>query len=206
MVQSAREPSENDDQLRSSFYFNIYPGYSHFYNNVINDEEVNELRKKVSFIVKDIDEEFSMHDFRIVRAINYTNLIFEVAVPFGAGVIETPLGNLYSSVFDFEGVISKRSDIVYLDADKLKVPLALRNIKNGDRFQPFGMRGTKLVSDYLTDKKRSIIEKRDQLVVVDADGMVVWLVGERPAAPFCNGKSTKRILSLEWLFSISFCQ
>lgn len=49
---------------------------------VINDEEVNELRKKVSFIVKDIDEEFSMHDFRIVRAINYTNLIFEVAVPF----------------------------------------------------------------------------------------------------------------------------
>ena len=49
---------------------------------VINDEEVNDLRKKVSFIVKDIDEEFSMHDFRIVRAVNYTNLIFEVAVPF----------------------------------------------------------------------------------------------------------------------------
>ena len=47
-----------------------------------NYNKVNELRKKVSFIVKDIDEEFSMHDFRIVRAINYTNLIFEVAVPF----------------------------------------------------------------------------------------------------------------------------
>ena len=29
----------NERQLRSSFYFNIYPGYSHFYNNVINDED-----------------------------------------------------------------------------------------------------------------------------------------------------------------------
>ena len=147
---------------------------------------------------------FSAGDYTLVKdrdlfvISNNRRFVVEVAVPFGAGVIETPLGNLYSSVFDFEGVISKRSDIVYLDADKLKVPLALRNIKNGDRFQPFGMRGTKLVSDYLTDKKRSIIEKRDQLVVVDADGMVVWLVGERPAAPFCVGKSTKRILSLEW--------
>lgn len=49
---------------------------------VIDDEEVNMLRRQVSIIVKDIDEEFSMHDFRIVRAVNYTNLIFEVAIPF----------------------------------------------------------------------------------------------------------------------------
>lgn len=55
---------------------------------VIDDEEVNELRRQVSKIVKDIDEEFSMHDFRIVRAVNYTNLIFEIAVPF-----ETKLKN-----------------------------------------------------------------------------------------------------------------
>lgn len=129
---------------------------------------------------------------------NNQNFVVDAVVPFGAGVIETPVGSLISSVFDFDGVISKQSDIVYLDADKLKAPLALRNIKNGDRFQPFGMRGTKLVSDYLTDKKRSIMEKRRQLVVVDADDAVVWLVGERPAAPFCVGKSTKRILSLEW--------
>lgn len=55
---------------------------------VIDDEEVNMLRRQVSIIVKDIDEEFSMHDFRIVRAVNYTNLIFEVAIPF-----ETKLGD-----------------------------------------------------------------------------------------------------------------
>ena len=124
--------------------------------------------------------------------------VVDAVIPFVPGVIETPLGNLVSSVFDFDGTISKRCDIVFLDAGKLKTPLALRNIKNGDRFQPFGMRGTKLVSDYLTDKKKSIMEKRQQLVVVDADDKVVWLVGERPAAPFCVSNSTKRILSLEW--------
>ena len=60
------------------------------------------------------------------------------------------------------------------------------------------MRGTKLVSDYLTDRKKSILDKRQQLVVTDAAGSIVWLVGERPAAPFCIGKNTKRILCLEW--------
>lgn len=50
---------------------------------------------------------------------------------------------------------------------------------NADRFVPFGMKQSKLVSDYLTDRKRSLFDKRRQLVVADADGRIVWLVGER---------------------------
>lgn len=61
---------------------------------VIDDEEVNSLRKQVTEIVKDIDEEFSMHDFRIVRAVNYTNLIFEVAVPFETRLSEDEIKKL----------------------------------------------------------------------------------------------------------------
>ena len=60
------------------------------------------------------------------------------------------------------------------------------------------MRGTKLVSDYLTDRKKSIIDKRQQLVVTDATGAIVWLVGERPAAPYCVKNSTKEVIALEW--------
>lgn len=49
---------------------------------VVNDEEVNLMRNKVSECVKSIDEEFSIHDFRMVKGPNNTNLIFDIAVPY----------------------------------------------------------------------------------------------------------------------------
>lgn len=49
---------------------------------VIDDEEVNEMREKVSKIVFEINEKFSMHDFRMVKGPTKTNIIFDVAIPF----------------------------------------------------------------------------------------------------------------------------
>ena len=66
-----------------------------------------------------------------------------------------------------------------LDASKCHFPLTIRPILPGDRFQPLGMKGTKLASDYLTDRHVSIHEKRRQLVVTDAEGQILWLVGHR---------------------------
>lgn len=76
--------------------------------------------------------------------------------------------------------ISRAPLSVMLDATAVELPLTLRRVRQGDRFTPLGMRGSKLVSDYLTDRKRNLIEKRRQLVVTDARDRVVWLVGERP--------------------------
>lgn len=55
---------------------------------VIDDEEVIEMREKVSKIVLDIDESFSMHDFRMVKGPTKTNIIFDVAIPFDAKITE----------------------------------------------------------------------------------------------------------------------
>ena len=57
--------------------------------------------------------------------------------------------------------------------------MTLRTIREGDRFTTCGMKGSKLVSDYLTDIKCSVIDKRRQQVVVAATGTIVWLVGRR---------------------------
>lgn len=111
---------------------------------------------------------------------------------------DTPYGVLEISCHTFDGTIHKERNIAMLDAGKLHFPLTLRVAVKGDRFAPFGMRGTKLVSDYLTDRKKSIPEKQKQLVVTDATGTIVWLVGERPAAPFCVKENTKEIVKLEW--------
>ena len=114
------------------------------------------------------------------------------------GILDAPTGTLHIDTKPFNGDIPRKSDSVYLDYDSLRLPLTLRSTERGDRFAPFGMRGTKLVSDYLTDKKRSTELKEQQLVVTDADGTIVWLVNERPAAPFCIKKSTKRVVHLVW--------
>lgn len=85
-----------------------------------------------------------------------------------------------------------------MDADKVRFPLTLRSTRPGDRFTPYGMRGNKLVSDYLTDRKRDIFQKRDQMVVTDADGHIIWLVGERVAQQCAVTDTTTRVLHVEW--------
>lgn len=93
--------------------------------------------------------------------------------------------------------LDKRAEVANLDAEKVTMPLTIRGLRSGDRFQPFGMRGTKLISDYLTDRKRSLMEKRRQLVVSDAMGRIVWLVGERVDGRVAITSSTCFVLRIE---------
>jgi tRNA(Ile)-lysidine synthase len=74
---------------------------------------------------------------------------------------------------------SKSATVATIDADKVVLPLTLRRVEVGDTMRPFGMKGSKLVSDLLTDMHKNIFEKRRQMVVVDSFGNIVWLVGIR---------------------------
>ena len=98
---------------------------------------------------------------------------------------------------DFQ--ICRQRNVACLDADLVEFPLTIRYIENGDRFTPFGMKGSKLVSDFLTDCKVSLYDKRQQLVVTDAKQQIVWLVNHRPDHRFCVTEQTKRVLK------ITFC-
>ena len=93
-------------------------------------------------------------------------------------------------------VPSRAAYCVCLDASDIKFPLTLRHIEQGDRFVPFGMNGMKLVSDYLTDRKKNVFEKRAQLVVTDAQQRIVWLVGERTDNRFRITPHTQQALRL----------
>lgn len=48
---------------------------------VINDARINELRKITQDVVARIDEQLSIHDFRVVEGPSHTNLIFDVLLP-----------------------------------------------------------------------------------------------------------------------------
>lgn len=75
--------------------------------------------------------------------------------------------------------IPKDRNNVCVDFSKIRFPLMVRHVEAGDKFVPFGMNGAKLVSDYMTDCKKNILQKKNQLVVEDLSGNILWLVGER---------------------------
>ncbi len=92
--------------------------------------------------------------------------------------------------------VSKESFSVTLDAEKVRFPLTVRRIDPGDWMIPYGMKGRKLLSDMLTDLKRSVFEKRRQLVVVDALGNIIWLVGVRTDNRYSITNETKKVCCL----------
>ena len=92
--------------------------------------------------------------------------------------------------------ISKTVDCATLDADKVQLPLTLRQVEQGDRFVPFGMKGSKLVSDFLTDLKLNMLDKRRQLALTDATGAIVWLVGRRTDNRFRVVDETTKVMRI----------
>lgn len=94
-------------------------------------------------------------------------------------------------------VLPRSAAEVCLDASGIKFPLTLRPAVAGDRFVPFGMRGSKLVSDYLTDRKRTLFEKRRSMVLTSAGGEIIWLVGERPDNRFRITERSRRAVRLK---------
>ena len=48
---------------------------------VINDQKVNEMREFVEDVVKSIDEQFTIHDFRMTYGGIHKNLIFDLCIP-----------------------------------------------------------------------------------------------------------------------------
>ncbi len=55
------------------------------------------------------------------------------------------------------------------------------------------MSGSKLVSDFLTDRKRSRIEKLSALALCD-DEHIAAIIGERPSALHAITSATRRVL------------
>ena len=92
--------------------------------------------------------------------------------------------------------VSKSAHVATLDAEKVAFPLTVRRVAAGDAMHPYGMKGRKLLSDLMTDRKLTLFEKRRQLVVVDARETVVWAVGLRSCQQAAVTANTAQVLEL----------
>ena len=92
--------------------------------------------------------------------------------------------------------VSKEPYVATLDASKVRFPLTVRRVEEGDWMQPYGMKGRKLLSDLMTDLKMTVFEKRRQLVVLDSQDVMVWAVGLRVADFVAVSGVSKEVLEL----------
>ncbi len=72
----------------------------------------------------------------------------------------------------------KRAECAFLDADKLVFPLKMRCWEQGDRFVPYGMQGSKLLSDFFNDQKVNRFQ-RGRIPLLMSGEDIVWICGYR---------------------------
>jgi tRNA(Ile)-lysidine synthase len=63
---------------------------------------------------------------------------------------------------------------IYLDLDKIQQPIILRNRRDGDRFQPLGMKGQQKIKSLFINQKIPRNKRNEVMLLVDQDS-VIWI-------------------------------
>ncbi len=100
--------------------------------------------------------------------------------------------------FERDKIQSLKTDknTIFVDAEKVKLPLTIRNWQKGDVFYPFGMKGKKKLSDFFTDEKLSIIEK-ENIEVLISENEIIWIIGYRADDRFKVTEKTKIVIQFQ---------
>jgi len=103
-------------------------------------------------------------------------------------------------IWDGFSPYTKDGSVLFVDADKVRLPLECRRWQAADRFRPFGMNGFRKLSDFFTDLKLDLEQKQRQTVVttVDSNGeeQIVCVAGLRIDDRYKVTAGTKRVVRI----------
>jgi tRNA(Ile)-lysidine synthase len=85
---------------------------------------------------------------------------------------------------------------VYLDLDKIQQPVILRNRRDGDRFQPLGMKGRQKIKSLFINQK-ILRDKRNEIMLLVDQSSVIWIENMHLSDRVKISPQTINILSLE---------
>lgn len=91
--------------------------------------------------------------------------------------------------------LNKNDNIKCFDFDKINGKIMLRYRKDGDRFTPMGMKGSKKLKDFFIDLKIPK-EERNKIPLICFNTDIAWVVGYRISENFKVEKTTKNILKI----------
>lgn len=90
------------------------------------------------------------------------------------------------------------TDCVYIDGDAIIGPLHIRNRKDGDRFKPLGMQGSKKLKDFFIDEKVPRYIRDSIPLVVDGEN-IIWVVGYQIGDDYKISKDTENVIELSYI-------
>ena len=111
-----------------------------------------------------------------------------------AGIMEVERVDTPFTPGEVDGAMSIALNIDVMQAESV----ILRHWRKGDRMRPFGMKGTKLLSDLFVDLKMSENEKRS-VWLLEVDGTIVWVLGCRAADAYRVAKNDKNYVIINYL-------
>ncbi|MBN2004882.1 MAG: tRNA lysidine(34) synthetase TilS [Anaerolineae bacterium] len=110
-----------------------------------------------------------------------TSTTFDVAVPGALSLLAGwSLHTQWVNHWNLDIIAENTNPLVaWIDARAMQGPLTLRTRRQGDRFQPQGMRGSGVhLSDLLINVKMPCLW-RDHLPLLESGGRILWVVGLR---------------------------
>lgn len=99
----------------------------------------------------------------------------------------------FEAVFDYEKLKE-----MFANPSLETLPLRVRNRRQGDRFQPYGMQGTKKLKDFLMDAKVPRYE-RDSVPLLVCGDEILWIVGYTTSERFKIQPGTQQYLYLRYV-------
>jgi len=120
----------------------------------------------------------------------------EFEIDLNQSFVEEPIKMVFQVLPKAQVEIKKDKNHAYFDADLLQFPLTLRHWREGDSFFPFGMAGSKKISDYFIDHKYSLFQKEQAYLLFSGD-KISWIVGQRTDDRFKVNAYTKRVFCVE---------
>lgn len=85
----------------------------------------------------------------------------------------------------------------FLALEKLEFPLIIRTPQEGDRFQPFGMKGQQKLSDFMINNKIPRNLKYGLKLLVSGK-KIAWVAGYRIDERFKAGRGTSKVLRVDY--------
>lgn len=92
--------------------------------------------------------------------------------------------------------INKNSAILQFDACQWNHPIVIRNWTHGDRFQPLGMKGALLLSDFFNQNKIPA-PLRDQLGILTSQDQIIGILQHRISEKIKVTSQTKEIIQIQ---------
>ncbi len=120
---------------------------------------------------------------------------YEMSVPGSVWVSEKNI-SVSLQIVTRDYIDFKSDKKVYMDLDEIRQPLILRNRREGDWFEPLGMRGRQKIKALFIDRKIPRNE-RDKVMLI-ADGLsVIWIENRHLSDRVKITAQTKNVLIVE---------